>query len=107
MTQTIVETISPAEIRERMRGEMEPDTFQHAERTVEVARQLAIAHGEDPDRAEVAALVHDIADRFSDRELLRLADYYDIPSQPDGGQDSEAAPCQSRRGDAAGVGRPR
>jgi predicted HD superfamily hydrolase involved in NAD metabolism len=78
MTQTIVEMISPAEIRERVRREMEPDTFQHAERTVEVARQLAIAHGEDPDRAEVAALVHDIADRFSDRELLRLADHYDI-----------------------------
>jgi len=79
MTQTIVETVSLTEIRERMRREMEPDTYQHAERTVAVARQLAVAHGEDPDRAEVAALVHDIADRFSDRELLKLADNYGIP----------------------------
>jgi predicted HD superfamily hydrolase involved in NAD metabolism len=79
MTQTIIEPISPIEIRERMRREMEPDTYQHAERTAEVARQLAVAHGEDPDRAEVAALVHDIADRFSDRELLRLADHYGVP----------------------------
>ena len=79
MTQTIVETISPTEIRERMRREMEPETYQHAERTAAVARQLALVHGEDSDRAEVAALVHDIADRFSERELLRLADHYGLP----------------------------
>jgi len=76
--------IAPAEIvivdqiRERLRREMTPDTYAHAERSAEVARKLAIEHGEDPDRAEFAGLVHDIADHLSDRELLRRADSYGI-----------------------------
>lgn len=81
MTQTYAQSypLSIGEVRERLRREMEPDTYAHAERTAEIARQLAIAHGEDPDRAELAGLVHDIADRFSERELLVLAERYDIP----------------------------
>jgi len=87
MSQTVTDidaqTFTPRfildEIRERIRKEMEPETYAHAERTAEVARRLAVAHGEDPDRAELAGLVHDIADRFSDRELLRLADHYAVP----------------------------
>src|SRR4030095_16934081 len=34
--------------------------------------------GVDPERARVAALVHDIADRYSDRELLILAERYGV-----------------------------
>jgi predicted HD superfamily hydrolase involved in NAD metabolism len=76
---TQIDTITTEGIRERMRQEMEPDTFAHAERTAELARRLAIAHGEDPDRAELAGLVHDIADRYSDRELLTFAQRFDLP----------------------------
>jgi predicted HD superfamily hydrolase involved in NAD metabolism len=81
MTQTYTPTyaLSIGDVRERLRHEMEPDTYGHAERTAEIARRLAIAHGEDPDRAELAGLVHDIADRLSERELLVLAERYDIP----------------------------
>jgi predicted HD superfamily hydrolase involved in NAD metabolism len=68
-----------SEIRERNREEMEPDTFAHSERTAVLARQLAEAHGVEPDRAELAALVHDIADRYSERELITLAQRYDLP----------------------------
>jgi predicted HD superfamily hydrolase involved in NAD metabolism len=57
---------------------MEPDTFAHAERTAELARQLAVVHGIDPDRAELGGLLHDIADRYSERELLNLAQRYDL-----------------------------
>jgi predicted HD superfamily hydrolase involved in NAD metabolism len=77
MTQTYVAT--PFEIRERLRREMEPDTLAHAERAAEVARELALVHGVDPDRAELAGLLHDIADRQSDRELITLAQRYDLP----------------------------
>lgn len=77
MTQTY--TMDVKEIRERLRKEMEPDTFAHAERAAALARELAVAHGEDPDRAEMAGLVHDIADRYSDRELLTLAQRFDLP----------------------------
>jgi predicted HD superfamily hydrolase involved in NAD metabolism len=58
---------------------MTSDTYGHAERAAEIARRLAEVHGEDPDRAELAGLVHDIADRFGDRELMRLAEHYEIP----------------------------
>ena len=84
MTQTMdPETYSPRfildQMRIRLRAEKTPDTLAHAERTAEVARRLAVAHGEDPDRAELAGLVHDVADRYSDRELLGLAGHYGIP----------------------------
>jgi predicted HD superfamily hydrolase involved in NAD metabolism len=72
----VIFTTSAAEIRARLRREMEPETFAHAERTAELARQLAVAHGVDPERAELAGLVHDIADHYSDRELLELAERY-------------------------------
>jgi predicted HD superfamily hydrolase involved in NAD metabolism len=75
----IVFSTSTSEIRENLRKEMESDTFAHAERTAELARQLATAHGVDPDRAELAGLVHDIADRYSESELLKLADYFGLP----------------------------
>jgi predicted HD superfamily hydrolase involved in NAD metabolism len=76
---TEIDTITTEAMRERMRQEMEPDTFAHAQRTAELARRLALAHGEDPDRAELAGLVHDIADRYSDRELLTFAQRFDLP----------------------------
>lgn len=68
-----------SEIRERVREEIEPDAFAHSERTAVLARQLAEAHGVEPDRAELAALVHDIADRYSERELITLAQRYGLP----------------------------
>jgi predicted HD superfamily hydrolase involved in NAD metabolism len=67
------------EIRIRLRRDMSADTYAHVERTAEVAKKLAVAHGEDPERAELAALVHDIADGYSERELLTLAERYGVP----------------------------
>jgi predicted HD superfamily hydrolase involved in NAD metabolism len=70
--------LNPTEVRERLRREMEPDTFAHAERTAALARDLAVAHRVDPDRAELAGLLHDIADRYSERELLEMAERYGL-----------------------------
>jgi predicted HD superfamily hydrolase involved in NAD metabolism len=58
---------------------MEPDTFAHAERAAELAARLAMRHGVDPERAQLAGLLHDIADRYSERELLSLAERYGVP----------------------------
>jgi len=73
-----VAVLTAEEARARLRQEMEPDTFAHAERAADLARQLAEIHGVDPDRAELAGLLHDIADRYSERELAIRADRYGI-----------------------------
>lgn len=71
--------ISAADVRARIERELRPEIVGHAFRTAELARTLAAAHGVDPDRAEVAALLHDVADGYSDRELATLAEEFAIP----------------------------
>jgi len=71
-------TLTPTDVRSRIEHELKPDVLAHVRNTAELARQLAEIHGVDPDQAELAALVHDIADRYSERELLNLADKYGI-----------------------------
>lgn len=77
MTQKAI--LAPVDLRERLERALGPDTLAHVYRSVEVARALAVAHGVDPDRAELAALLHDVADGYSDVELLALAERYEIP----------------------------
>src|SRR5581483_1082072 len=75
----VAESPTLESIRTRIEHELPVDAFGHALRTAQLARTLASAHGVDEDRAELAALVHDIADGLSDGELLRLADQFQIP----------------------------
>ena len=70
---------SLATIRARLAEELAPEAMVHVEATAELARTLARAHGVDEDRAELAGLVHDVAEDYSDRRLLQLAATYDIP----------------------------
>src|ERR1051325_5783857 len=73
------ETVPPAEaIRTRIRREMFADGYGHVLRVAALARELAEVHGVDPDRAEAAALLHDIADKLPDRDLLSRAERYGI-----------------------------
>jgi predicted HD superfamily hydrolase involved in NAD metabolism len=65
-------------LTDRVRAVLGAETLAHSERTAELAAELAARHGVDPERARVAALVHDIADRYSNRELLVLAQRYGI-----------------------------
>lgn len=69
---------SPADVRDRLARELPPDTLTHVDETALLARKLAAIHGVDRDRAELAALLHDIADRYSDVELLILAERYGL-----------------------------
>jgi predicted HD superfamily hydrolase involved in NAD metabolism len=68
-----------ADARERLGREVPPDILDHSVRVARLARSLASVHGADPDRAELAGLLHDVADRYSDPELLVLAAEYRIP----------------------------
>ncbi len=72
-------TLTNADVRGRLERELTPDILAHVYRTADLARTLAVAHGVDPDRAELAALLHDIADRYSDADLLGLADQLGVP----------------------------
>jgi predicted HD superfamily hydrolase involved in NAD metabolism len=72
-------TEAPIDLKASVERELGGEILAHSRRTAIVARELALAHGVDPDRAELAAIVHDIADRYSDVELLVLAERYEIP----------------------------
>jgi predicted HD superfamily hydrolase involved in NAD metabolism len=63
----------------RLEQVLPEETLQHSVRTATFARQLAERHGVDPDRVEIAALLHDIADGYSGKELLALAGQFEIP----------------------------
>ena len=67
------------DVRTRLRSEVSPETLAHGERTAELARTLAVTHGVDADRAELGALLHDVADHYSDTLLLVLAERFGIP----------------------------
>jgi predicted HD superfamily hydrolase involved in NAD metabolism len=67
------------QILERLEREVPREVMDHSVGVAGVARELAAAHGVDPDRAEATALMHDIADRFTNVQLLALAEQYDIP----------------------------
>jgi predicted HD superfamily hydrolase involved in NAD metabolism len=54
-------------------------TLAHEQRTATLARELAVLHGVDPDRAELAALVHDIAAHHAPPQLAALAMQFRIP----------------------------
>lgn len=74
--------VRTVDIEGRLAQSLTPDTLAHVYRSAEFARGLAERHGVDPDRAELAALLHEIADRYRDDELLALAERYEIVIDP-------------------------
>jgi predicted HD superfamily hydrolase involved in NAD metabolism len=75
---TTADLLTPDEIRVVLADYLKPETLAHVERTANVARRLALQHHLDPDRAEATALVHDVADGWSDKELLGAAERFGI-----------------------------
>jgi predicted HD superfamily hydrolase involved in NAD metabolism len=78
MTGTLT-IMNPVDVRERLHKELPPGVLEHVDRTAHLARKLAAVHGVDRDQAELAALLHDIGDRYSDVELLILAERFELP----------------------------
>ena len=75
-------TIRTVDIDGRLARLLKPETLAHVRRTAELARQLAEAHGVDPDQAELTALLHRVASVYNDRQIMALAEYYEIRSNP-------------------------
>jgi predicted HD superfamily hydrolase involved in NAD metabolism len=71
-----------AEVHAEIRRILPPAVAEHSVRTANVARRLASVHGEDEERVELAGLVHDLADGYTDAQLLELAETYGISIGP-------------------------
>ena len=71
--------IRTLDIEGRLAQMLRPETLAHVRRVADFARILAEHHGVNPDRAELAALLHEVAAPYSDEQLLALAEYYEIP----------------------------
>jgi predicted HD superfamily hydrolase involved in NAD metabolism len=79
--------VEETEIRERVRRELSPERFRHTEGVVRTAEQLALRHGADPEKARLAAWIHDVAREW---EWARLVDtarrfevepaFFDVPA---------------------------
>ncbi len=73
---------SVADLRSRVQRELAAEKSRHSWQTAQTARKLAAMHGVDVERAELAGLLHDIADDHSDDQLLSLADRFQISISP-------------------------
>lgn len=67
----------PADVFARER--LSAKRYGHTLRVAETAEDLARAHGLDPGRARLAALLHDAARELSPEEFLGLADDWNLP----------------------------
>lgn len=67
----------PADVFARER--LSAKRYGHTLRVAETAEDLARAHGLDPGRARLAALLHDVARELSPEEFLELADDWNLP----------------------------
>jgi predicted HD superfamily hydrolase involved in NAD metabolism len=70
--------LNPTEVRERLATILGPEELAHVEETAELARILAVVHGVDPERTELAALLHDIASGCTSDHLLSLAEEFGL-----------------------------
>ena len=69
------------ELRQRI-GHLPKGLLVHIERVVEISVELAHRFHVDPEKAEVAALLHDIARANKGEKLLSLAREFDLPITP-------------------------
>ncbi|MER3451203.1 MAG: phosphohydrolase [Thermus sp.] len=65
--------VSIASLEEKVRALVRPERFAHIQRVAALAQEIARNNGLDPERAYLAALLHDAARDLPEAELLRLA----------------------------------
>lgn len=58
-----------AKIKQWLEQNLSAESYQHTLRTAETAVRLATAHSFNAEKAELAALVHDVAKEFTDAQL--------------------------------------
>ena len=60
-------------------NKLPPGLQAHINRVSDIARELALHHGVDQDRAALGMLAHDVARAMPDQELLRHAAEFNLP----------------------------
>ena len=60
------------EIRDYIRKELKPERYRHSIGVMETARKMAACHGEEPERAALAGILHDCGKHCSGSDSLRL-----------------------------------
>lgn len=62
------------EIRDYLKKNLKPSRYGHTLGVVNTAIKLAETYGEDKEKAEIAALCHDVAKNMSEEELKKIID---------------------------------
>lgn len=61
-----------SEIRTYIKMNLKPKRYDHSIGVMETAKELAVRHGEDPERAALAGILHDCGKQYGNEEALRL-----------------------------------
>lgn len=67
-------------IKERVQQELSPRRFGHTVGVVQTAEKLARQHGISPERARIAAWIHDVAREWSVERLVQVAEQVEVPA---------------------------
>jgi predicted HD superfamily hydrolase involved in NAD metabolism len=59
-----------AEIQDYIHEKLDSERYRHSLGVMEVSRKLAICHGEDPERAALAGILHDCGKHCSDADAI-------------------------------------
>ena len=62
------------EIKDYLKNNLKPSRYGHTLGVVNTAIKLAEIYGEDKNKAEIAALCHDVAKNMSNEELRKVID---------------------------------
>lgn len=70
------------EIQDRLSKKLDDKRYQHTLGVMYTSAALAMAHGEDMERARLAGLLHDCAKGISNKKKLRICKKHKIPVTP-------------------------
>lgn len=66
--------ISKEKIRAKLEKSLSPTRYQHTLGVAYTSACLAMCYGEDPEKAELAGLLHDCAKEYKEKELLKMGE---------------------------------
>jgi predicted HD superfamily hydrolase involved in NAD metabolism len=70
--------ISEDKAKELIHARLSKDRYQHSLAVARIASQMAQRYGENMERASLTGLLHDYAKGIAGRELIRIAEEYDL-----------------------------
>lgn len=66
------------DLQEKLKDVLQPKRYEHTLGVRYTAASLAMCHGVDVDKAQLAGILHDCAKSYSDEELLSMAEEYQL-----------------------------